>query len=66
MDIFLEIHKKQFDIGEKIEDIIDKYEILYFALKYAVENNENIYSLLNPADEIYQLMQNLQNSEEQL
>jgi len=66
MDIFMEIHKKQFDIGEKIEDIIDKYEILYFALKYAVENNENIYSLLNPADEIYQLMQNLQNSEEQL
>ena len=63
MDSFMEIQKKQINIEEKLEDIFEKYELLYFALKYAIENDENICSLSNLADEIYENMQSLQEVE---
>lgn len=62
MDKFMEIYKKQSDIEEAVENIFEKYEALYFALKYAMENDENVCSLSNQADEIYQLIQNMQNA----
>ncbi|MBR1942223.1 hypothetical protein IJ843_00640 [bacterium] len=61
MDKFLEIYKKQNKLEDAFDKIIEKYEVLYFALKYAIENDVDcICSLNNTADEIYNLMQNLQ------
>lgn len=60
MDSFMNIHKKYFDMEEKIENIFEKYELLYFALKYAIENDENICSLSNLADDIYGEIHKLQ------
>jgi len=57
----MEIYSKQNKLEEAVEEIIEKYEVLYFALKYAIENDVDcICSLNNTVDEIYNLMQNLQ------